>query len=82
LFPGKSSLDALVKLEILLFDMDGVLLKADGYHQALESSVKIIGQNIGIEYPGLSRDHILKFEAAGVTHEWESLAICTAILLI
>ncbi len=61
--------------------MDGVLLHADGYHRALQSSVKLIGNNIGIEEPILSKDHIAHFEAAGVTHEWETLAICTAILL-
>ena len=66
---------------ILLFDMDGVLLHADGYHRALQSSVKLIGRNIGIEEPILSKEHIAQFEAGGVTHEWETLAICTAILL-
>jgi len=66
---------------IILFDMDGVLLQADGYYRALQSSVRTIGRNIGIEEPILSREHIAKFEAAGVTHEWETLAICTAILL-
>lgn len=66
---------------ILLFDMDGVLLHADGYLRALQSSVDLIGRNIGIKEPLLSREHITQFEAAGVTHEWETLAICTAILL-
>lgn len=61
--------------------MDGVLLHADGYHRALQSSVKLIGRNIGIEEPILSKEHIANFEAAGVTHEWETLAISTAILL-
>jgi hypothetical protein len=36
---------------ILLFDMDGVLLHADGYLRALQSSVDLIGRNIGIKEP-------------------------------
>ena len=66
---------------ILLFDMDGVLLHADGYHRALQASVELIGRNLGIEEPNLSKEHIANLEASGVTHEWESLVICTAILL-
>lgn len=67
---------------IILFDMDGVLIHADGYHRALQSSVRLIGRSIGIEDPHLSKEQISHFEAAGITHEWETLAICTAILLI
>jgi hypothetical protein len=67
---------------IILFDMDGVLIHADGYHRALQSSVRLIGRSIGIEDPKLSKEQISHFEAAGVTHEWETLAICSAILLI
>jgi hypothetical protein len=62
--------------------MDGVLIHADGYHRALQSSVELIGRSIGFEEPILSKEQISHFEAAGVTHEWETLAICTAILLI
>lgn len=71
-----------MKHTFILFDMDGVLIHADGYHQALISSVSQIGRSIGIEEPILSKEQISHFEAAGVTHEWETLAICTAILLI
>jgi hypothetical protein len=71
-----------MKHTIILFDMDGVLIHADGYHRALQSSVRLIGRSIGIEEPILSKEQISHFEAAGVTHEWETLAICTAILLI
>jgi hypothetical protein len=71
-----------MKKTIILFDMDGVLIHADGYHQALQSSVRLIGRNIGIKEPVLSKEQISHFEAAGVTHEWETLAICTAILLL
>jgi len=70
-----------MKQTILLFDMDGVLLHADGYHFALQSSISLIGRNIGIEKPILTKEHINNFEASGVTHEWETLAICSAILL-
>ena len=71
-----------MKHTILLFDMDGVLVQADGYQRALQTPVNLIGRNLGIEEPILSKEHNAHFEAAGVTHEWETLAICTAILLI
>ncbi|MBC8336969.1 MAG: hypothetical protein H8E29_17070 [Anaerolineales bacterium] len=48
----------------------------------MQASVELIGHNLGIENPILSKEHIAKLEAASVTHEWESLAICTAILLM
>ena len=66
----------------LLFDMDGVLLHADGYHRAMQSTLKLIGKNIGVQKPILTIEQISQFEAAGVTHEWETLVICTAIFLI
>lgn len=71
-----------MKRTFLLFDMDGVLLQADGYHRAMQSALKIVGKNIGVQDPILTIEQISQFEAAGVTHEWETLAICTAILLI
>jgi hypothetical protein len=34
--------------QIILFDMDGVLLQPRGYHTALQTSVKRIGQALGV----------------------------------
>lgn len=66
---------------IILFDMDGVLLKPMGYHRSLQTSVKRIGQALGAPNTELSDDQIASFEALGVTNEWDSLAICTALIL-
>ncbi len=61
---------------ILLFDMDGVLLEPGGYHKALIETVRLIGEMLGYQYVALSPDHIAAFEAAGITSEWDSSAIC------
>ena len=66
---------------IILFDMDGVLLKPMGYHRSLQTSVKRIGHALGAPNTELSDDQIARFEALGVTNEWDSLAICTALIL-
>lgn len=69
-------------LTIILFDMDGVLLEAHGYHRALQETVKLISQGLGFNSFLLTPDQIAKFEASGVTNEWDTAAICAALLLI
>lgn len=68
--------------KFILFDMDGVLLKPGGYHQSLRTSVERIGNAIGIPGVALNQDQIAYFESLGVTNEWDSLAICAALLLV
>ncbi len=68
-------------MRILLFDMDGVLLHARGYHRALMETVRLIGTALGFRHPVLTQETIDTFEANGVTSEWESAAICTALML-
>ncbi len=65
-----------------LFDMDGVLLHPGGYHQSLQDSVKKIAKSLGAPNIKLSSDQIATFEALNITNEWDSLAICTALILI
>jgi len=65
-----------------LFDMDGVLLKPLGYHTSLRTSVKRIGKALGAPKTELTTDEIAKFEALSVTNEWDSVAICTAVILV
>jgi hypothetical protein len=67
---------------ILLFDMDGVLLHPRGYHTALQKSVAWIGAALGAPNTTVSADQIARFEAMGVTNEWDSLAICAALTLL
>ena len=68
-------------LKILLFDMDDVLLEAHGYHRALQDTVSFIAISLGYENVYLTPDDITTFEAAGVTSEWDSSAICACLLL-
>ncbi len=69
-------------LEILLFDMDGVLLTPAGYHMALQETVRRVGRALGFSNVEVTPAAIAQFEAAGATSEWDSSAICTALLLI
>lgn len=68
-------------MKILLFDMDGVLLHPRGYHLALVETVRLIGRALGFRHPRLTQEMIDTFEANGITSEWESAAICTALML-
>jgi hypothetical protein len=71
-----------MKNKIILFDMDGVLLIPGGYREALKTSVKRIGLALGIPFSDLNDEHIARFEALSVTNEWDTLAICTALILL
>ncbi len=66
----------------ILFDMDGVLLEPNGYHKSLQKCVNLFGNALGVPNTNLKPEHIADFEAMGITNEWDSLAICTAIILI
>jgi hypothetical protein len=56
-------------LTILLFDMVGVLLEAQGYHRALQNTVSLIAASLGYENPILTPDDIAAFDSSGVTSE-------------
>jgi len=68
--------------KIILFDMDGVLLKPGGYHQALKATVRRIGSALGVPAAKLTDDQIAHFEALSVTNEWDSAAISASLILI
>lgn len=67
---------------IVLFDMDGVLLIPGGYHKSLKVSLNRIGKALGIPGVRLTDEQIARFESISVTNEWDSLAICSAYLLV
>lgn len=71
-----------MRKHMILFDMDGVLLIPGGYSEALKSSVARIGLALGMPFTGLTEDHIARFEALSITNEWDTLAICTALILL
>lgn len=64
---------------ILLFDMDGVLLKPRGYHRALQDTVRLGARELGFE-AHLTDDEIAEFEGAGISSEWHSGAACMSVL--
>ncbi len=71
-----------MKRKLLLFDMDGVLLDPGGYRQSMKASVKRISLALGLVGFELSDNQIAHFEALGITNEWDTLAISTALILI
>jgi hypothetical protein len=68
-------------MQILLFDMDSVLLTPMGYYRALQETVRLVAAGLGFDARPLTQEEIEQFEAAGVTSEWESSAICTCLML-
>ncbi|MFU8826331.1 MAG: hypothetical protein ACNA70_02455 [Brevefilum sp.] len=62
--------------------MDGVLLEPRGYYIALRTSVQRIGMALGAPQVQITEEQIARFEAAHVTNEWDTLAICSAIILV
>ncbi len=69
-------------MQILLFDMDGVLLKPKGYHQALIETVRRTSQSLGFEEILLSQQDVSQFESLGISNEWHSSAMCMALMVI
>lgn len=69
-------------MDIFIFDMDGVLLKPNGYHRALQETVRLAGEMDGFPDVHLHKDQIAKFEALGISSEWHSSALCLAILTL
>jgi len=69
-------------MDILLFDMDGVLLKPWGYHRALQKTVRLAGIATGFGEALLADEQIAQFEALGISSEWHSSALCMAVMIL
>ncbi len=68
-------------MKFLLFDMDDVLLQPGAYHRALKETVRRVAAALGYGDFSLSDKDIRSFESAGVYSEWDTSAICAALLL-
>ncbi len=68
-------------LTLLLFDVDGVLIRAHGYKEALRATLDVIAGQMGQPPVNLTADEIAVFESSGLTSEWDSGALAAAILL-
>jgi len=66
---------------VLLLDLDEVLIKQVAYHQSLKGCVERVGRWCGYQSVRLTDEDIALFESLGVTSEWDSSAICAALLL-
>jgi hypothetical protein len=68
-------------MKFVLFDMDDVLIKPGAYHRALQETVRLVAAALGYGEFSLSDKDIRAFESAGVYSEWDTSAICAALLL-
>jgi len=66
---------------ILLFDLDAVLLTSEGYYESLRRAVSLIGEGLGFGAVRLTQQEIEVFESLDITAEWDSSAICAALML-
>lgn len=67
---------------VLLLDIDDVLVLPVGYKRGIPATLETFTRRLGWEIPLPTEADIEWFEAAGVTSEWDSTAICLAGLLL
>ncbi len=67
---------------ILLFDLDGVLIKNAAYRAALQQTVAYFSRRLGLGEIILTEADIDVYEAQSITVEWDSGAISVAALLM
>jgi hypothetical protein len=68
--------------KIFLLDLDNVLVYPGGYREALKATVHFFSRAMGAGDGFLDDAAIETFEAHGITSEWDSSAICVAVLLV
>jgi len=69
-------------MDILLFDLDGVLLNSAGYHRSLLETVRQVSLALGYGDRSLTAQDIEAFELCDITAEWDSSAILAALMLV
>jgi hypothetical protein len=66
---------------VVLFDLDGVLIKSGGYRAAFHAAMKYFLANMGLNSEiGPKENDLVIFESYGVTAEWDMLSISLAII--
>jgi hypothetical protein len=69
-------------MQVLIFDVDGVLVEAQGYQQALQDTIAHFSRALGVgDWPPCEQE-VRQFEAHGMSSEWDICAACVAALLI
>lgn len=67
---------------LFLFDVDGVLVDAQGYLRALQDTIGHFSRAMGLGDQSPSEREVRVFEANGLTSEWDSAPMCVMALLI
>jgi hypothetical protein len=67
---------------LFLFDIDSVLVEADGYLKALQDTVAHFSQEMGVGAHPPTEAEVRAFEANGIGSEWDSAPTCIAALLV
>ena len=67
--------------KIVLFDLDGVLLKPGGYRASVHATMEYFLRQMGMEHANLQEKDIALLESMGVTSEWDMVPISLALVL-
>jgi hypothetical protein len=68
-------------IPIVLFDLDGTLIKPGGYRAAYRASMEYLLSQIGLSYLVPDEKITNRFEASAITSEWDMLPISLAFAL-
>jgi hypothetical protein len=67
---------------LLLFDVDGVLIRPVGYKLALRRTLDHFAHLMGQPPQELTAEEVALFEASGLSNEWDSVPMCVGALII
>jgi hypothetical protein len=68
-------------MHLFLFDVDSVLVEANGYLKALQDTVAHFSRRMGVGTHPPTEAEVHALEAHGLTSEWDSAPTCIAALL-
>ena len=66
---------------VILFDLDGVLIRPGGYRAALRATIETVYRRMGLDDAPPGNDVWDRLEAQGITNEWDMAAFCVALAL-
>jgi hypothetical protein len=69
-------------MHLFLFDVDSVLVEANGYLKALQDTVTHFSRQMGVGAHPPTEAEVRALEAHGLTSEWDSAPTCIAALLV
>lgn len=69
-------------MHLFLFDVDSVLVEANGYLRALQDTVAHFSRQMGVGAHPPTEAEVRALEAHGLTSEWDSAPTCVAALLV